>query len=197
MPARLTLYALFAALLLARPASAGVPDPRFSVTEPVIVGSPTGVAIGGTTPGYDVIVRDVSNVPLAGRTVELDLGPAGMKLYSTQEAGTTINCAAGTISRVTNAQGAVNFVPRFGGWADANSVMVLADGVVLAAVKARSPDYDRDGKVGLADLAEFTNDYFTQPTALRSDFDLVTGVGLGDFAIFSRQFNVTPQTLCP
>jgi len=200
MPARLILSALcafFAASLLARSASAAVPDPRFSVIEAVIVGSPNGTAIGGTPPGFDVIVRDVSNAPLAGSTVKLDLGAAGIKLYASQAAGTTLNCANGTISRVTNAQGAVNFVPRFGGWTDGNAILVSADGVILGNVKGRSPDYDKDGKVGLGDLAAFTLDFMPNPASLRSDFDLNGVVGLGDFAIFSDQFNIPAQALCP
>ena len=197
MPVRLMLCALFAASLLARSASAAVPDPRFSTIDPVAVGSPTGVSIGGTPPGYDVTVRDVSNVPLAGRTVELYFGAPDFKLYTTQAAGTTIDCANGKISRVTNAQGAVNFVPRFGGWADGNVLLVKADGVILGNVKGRSPDYDKDGRVALADLAAFTLDFTTHPATMRSDFDVNGVVGLGDFAIFSDQFNVTPQALCP
>ena len=202
MPARLTLSALSAlsaASLLALPADAAVPDPRFSTTDLIVVGSPLGIAIGGAPPGFDVTVRDVHNVPLAGSTVELRLGAAGLKLYATQQSGTTINCAAGTISRVTNAAGAVNFVPRFGGWNDAYAVEVSADGVVLSLVKARSLDYDKDGKVGIADFSAFSEDFLTQPATLRSDFDLSGVVGIGDFSIFSEQFPGpgTVQPTCP
>jgi hypothetical protein len=200
MPARLilsALCALFTASLLAMPASAGVPDPRFSTIDVTVVGSPTGVAIGGTPAGFDVTVRDVSNAPLAGKIVELYIGAPDFKLYATQAAGTTIDCANGKISRVTNAAGQVNFVARFGGWADGNAVLVKAEGVILGTVKGRSPDYDRDGKVGLNDLVVFTLDFLTPSATMRSDFDLSGAVGLGDFTIFSNQYNVTPQTLCP
>jgi len=59
--------------------------------------------------------------------------------------------------------------------------------------------YDRDGRVGLADFATFSEDFLTHPATLRSDFDLGESVGLGDFAIFAEQFaqGQTAQTLCP
>jgi len=200
MPVRPTMIALLATALLALPARAqDPPDPRFTTIDPIAVGSPLGVAIGGSPAGFDVVMRDVSNAPRPGVVVELRLGAAGLKLYANQAAGTTVDCITGSISRVTNAQGAVNFVPRFGGWADGNVVEVIGGGESFGFVKARSPDYDRDGKVGLADFAIFSEDFLTQPATLRSDFDLFGTVGLGDFAIFSDQFvgAATPQPLCP
>jgi len=189
--------ALLLTSLLALPARAAVPDPRFTTMDQVLVGSPLGVAIGGTPAGFDVVVRDVNNAPLVGVVVEIRAETANLKLYTTQAAGTTIDCQMRRFSRVTNAQGAVNFVARFGGWSDPFAVEVTAGGVILGSVQARSPDYDKDGKVALADLTAFTVDFMTHPATMRSDFDLNNVVGLGDFAIFSDQFNVTPQALCP
>lgn len=198
MPARPPLFALLATALLALPAAAqDLPDPRFTTLDAIAVGSPLGVAIGGSPPGFDVTMRDVNNAPRPGVIVELRLGAAGLKLYANQAAGTTIDCLAGSISRVTNAQGAVNFAPRFGGWTDDNTVEVMGGGERIGMVKARSPDYDRDGRVGLADFATFNEDFLTHPATLRSDFDLGGTIGLGDFVLFSQQFPTTAQPLCP
>src|SRR5580765_4908062 len=53
--------------VVATVASAGVPDPRFSSWDLVVVGNVSGTPIGGSPPGFDVTVRDVNNAPLSGR----------------------------------------------------------------------------------------------------------------------------------
>ena len=98
--------------VVASVASAGVPDNRFSTSDAVVVGNASGTAIGGSPAGFDCTVRDVNNAPLPGRTVTLDFSATPMKVFNAQNAGTTLNCAAKTISRVTNASGAVNFASR-------------------------------------------------------------------------------------
>ena len=74
--------------------------------------------MGGAPAGYDVLVRDVNNAPVAGAVVTLDFSASGMRVYSTQNAGTTLNCAANAISRTTDALGRVNFGPRVSGFAN-------------------------------------------------------------------------------
>jgi hypothetical protein len=200
--ARRTSLALAAvALACATSASAQIvdPDPRFSIVDPIVVGSPLGVAIGGTPAGFDVSMRDVSNAPRPGVVVTLHFPDPSFRLYATQQAGTTLDCLQRTISRVTDAQGKVNFVARFGGWNDANAVEVVDAGVILALVKGRSPDYDSDGKVGLSDLAVFTADLLGNPSAQKSDFDLNGSTGLNDYAIITEQLlgTTSSQALCP
>jgi len=186
-------------LTLSAATAAAEPDPRFSTVDPVTVGSPLGVAIGGTPAGFDVVARDVSNAPRPNIPVTLSFAGTGLRLYSTQAAGTTIDCVQGTLTRITDAQGHVNFAARFGGWNDANSVHVLIDGEDIASVKARSPDYDADGRVALSDLVMFSGDFVSNPTAQKSDFDLFGSTGLGDLVIFSGQFLGANQAqlLCP
>ena len=200
MPARPIVFAILATMVLAQAAGAGdLPDPRFSTLDAVAVGSPLGVAIGGAPAGFDVTMRDVSNAPRPGVIVQLRIGDAGLHLYADQASGTTVDCLQGTISRVTNAQGAVNFVPRFGGWVDGNAIEVIGAGEQLGFVKSRSPDYDADGAVGLPDLVTFSGDFMLNPAAQKSDFDLNGSTGLGDLVIFSAQFLgvSTPRPLCP
>lgn len=189
----LTIAAGFA--VVASVASAGVPDPRFSSAEPIVVGDLSGNPIQG---GYDVVVRDVNNAPLAGRTVSLDFSATPIRVNNVQNAGTTFNCTAKTISRVTNASGAVNFAARFAKYDNANNVEVSADGVVLATIKGRSVDIDGagagSGAVSLGDFVIFSANFNT--SAQETDFDQNGTTGLGDFVIFAAEYNTT-NTFCP
>jgi len=185
--------------VVASVASAGVPDPRFSTIDPVAVGTNSGAATPQVpgTPGYDVVVRDVSNAPLAGVTVTLNYSVSAMKVYQTQNAGTTVNCPAKSISRVTNGAGAVVFGPRTGKFNNANTVEVSANGVVLGNVRGRSTDIDGlGGQVALGDLSLFAAAYGT--VNQETDFDVSGGVtGLGDFSIFSSEYAGVILVYCP
>jgi hypothetical protein len=185
--------------VVASVASAGVPDPRFSTIDNVVVGNASGVAMGGAPAGFDVTVRDVSNAPLSGVTVTLSFSTAGMKVFSTQNAGTTVNCPAKSISRVTNGSGQVNFASRVAKFNNAATVDVSANGVSLGTAKGRSTDMDgADGKTGLGDFALFSGNFLLNPAAQESDFDLNGNTGLGDFALFSSEFLTGPTlTYCP
>ena len=185
--------------VVASVASAGVPDPRFSTIDPAAVGTNSGTATpqAAGTPGFDVIVRDVSNAPLAGVTVTLNYAVSGMKVYQTQNAGATVNCPAKSISRVTNGAGQVTFGPRTGKFNNANTVEVSANGVVLGNVKGRSTDIDGlGGQTALGDFALFSSAFGT--VNQETDFDVSGGVtGLGDFGIFSTEFSGVILTYCP
>jgi hypothetical protein len=185
--------------VVASVASAGVPDPRFSTIDPVAVGTNSGTATTQVpgTPGYDVVVRDVSNAPLPGVTVTLNYSTSGMKVYSTQNAGTTVNCPAKSISRVTNGAGAVNFGPRTGKFNNANTVEVSANGVVLGNVKGRSTDIDGlAGQTAIGDFSIFAAAFGT--VNQETDFDVSGGTtGVGDFSIFASEFAGAILTYCP
>ena len=185
--------------VVASVASAGVPDPRFSTVDLVVVGNASGNAIGGSPAGFDVTVRDVNNAPLAGRTVTLDFSATPMKVFTVQNAGTTVNCPAKTISRVTNVSGAVNFASRVAKFDNTNGVEVAADGVVLATVRGRSTDIDgTDGTTGLGDFAIFGNNFLNNTAAQETDYDQGGNTGLGDFAIFGSEFlNGATGSYCP
>jgi hypothetical protein len=185
--------------VVASVASAGVPDPRFSTIDNVVVGNASGTAMGGAPAGFDVTVRDVSNAPLAGVTVSLAFSTAGMKVFSTQNAGTTVNCPAKSISRVTNGAGQVNFAARVAKFNNANTVEVSANGVVLGNVRGRSTDIDGiDGRTGLGDFATFSNNLLTAPAAQETDYDLNGTTGLNDLALFSNELLTGPTlTYCP
>lgn len=184
--------------VVASVASAGVPDPRNSTTDAVVVGGSSGTAIGAAPAGYDVVVRDVNNAPLAGRTVVLDFSATPMKVVQVQNAGTTVNCAAKTISRVTNASGAVNFAGRIGKFDNTNGVEVSADGVVLANVRGRSTDISGDGTTNILDLIPFALNYLSNPAAPETDYSGDNTTNIVDFISFSGEYlGAASGAVCP
>jgi hypothetical protein len=190
---------ILAALATLPVAAFAQPDPRQFTFDSIVVGSPNGTAIGGAPPGFDVTVRDPSLNPVPNAHVTLKFSGSGIALYLAQAPATTVNCATGSITRLTDPQGHVNFVPRMGGWANANAVGVEVEGVVVGMVPGRSPDYDADGHAALSDLAVFTFDLLHDPAAQRSDFDLDGSTGLGDLALMTGQLLGAPpvQARCP
>ncbi len=182
----------------------GVPDNRFSFCDPILVGNTSGTPIGGTppsAPGFDVSVKDVNNAPVPGSVVKLDFSATTIRLSAVQTPGTTLDCAARTLSRVTNAAGTVIFVARLGGWVNTNAVsVIIKDGELLADVKARSTDIDGlDGRTALRDLVLFSANFLTNPAAQETDFDLNGNTGLGDYLRFTAEFlRFDPvQSYCP
>ena len=180
-------------------ASATTPDPRFSTTDLVVVGNASGTTIGGTPPGFDVTMRDVNNAPIPGRVVILDFTGVAMKLAAVQNAGTTLDCQARTLSRVTDAAGRANFAPRLAGYDNTNAIRVVSNGELLALVRGRSTDLDGiDGRTGLGDFAIFANNFLHHSTALETDYDLNGSTGLGDFFLFREEFqHGAVQAYCP
>lgn len=192
----LSLLALCVAGSVA-PAGATTPDPRNSSTDIAVIGNSSGTPMGTTPPGFDVRLRDVNNAPLVGTAVTLDFSATGMKLYAAQNAGTTLNCAARTITRVTDAAGGVNFAARIAGFDNTNSIEVSHDGVVIATLPARSTDLDgADGRTSLGDFVLFAANFGT--AARETDYDLNGSTGLGDFVLFSEEYGKVPaQPYCP
>jgi len=200
----LTIAAGFA--VVASVASAGVPDAAFSTIDQVAVGTNLGTLTTQSgfplNPGYDVTVRDVTNQPLPGVIVSLNYSASGMKVYSTQNAGTTINLTSCVISRTTNGAGQVVFGPRTAKFNDANTVEVSANGVVLGNVKGRSTDIfgEAAGTTGLNDLSDFSNAFLLVPSTVHTNYDVSPDglTGLNDLSIFSLEFLTGPAlTFCP
>jgi hypothetical protein len=177
-------------------AQAAVPSPPNCTIDRVVVGNASGTPMGDIPPGYDVVVRDIANAPIAGSKVILDFGATGIRLYGAQNVGTTLNCVAKTLTRFTRAVGEVNFAARIGGFDNTNSIRVIADGVFLGAVPGRSTDIDgAGGQASLSDFVLFSANYGT--TAPETDYDQNGMTGLGDFILFTSEYNLPPQPYCP
>lgn len=166
--------------VVASVASAGVPDPRNSSVETVIIANASGnmyaASVSSSHPGvgFEVTVRDVNNVALVGRTVVLDHSATSVKLFTAQNAGTTVNCTAKTVSKPTDGNGQAIFGVRSGLFVSSNAVEVSSDGVVLANVQSRSTDIDGAGATtNSADLNLFRVQLFAaQPAAAHTNFDI-------------------------
>lgn len=113
---RLPLLAL-AALCLAGAARADqVPDPTKSSV-------PSYVKVAGTQAGvpdpratFTVTLRDFANNPIAGHTVTVDFSNCtDLVLCGAQADGAPLDCAAKTVSRVSNAAGQAAFIVLGGG----------------------------------------------------------------------------------
>jgi len=193
-PARWLSWTTLAALLLALPASAAVPDPPKSTTSPILVGDSNGQLIQN---GYEVWVRDLNNAPIAGSTVVLQF-TGSARPYTSQVAPAIASCP--TVSKITDASGYVRFQVRMGGYdnAFATGVRVVADGVLLTSALARSTDLTGDGATGAFDLVHFRNNFLNNPSAPETDYNKDGITDPFDFNIFRSVFlNDIPGTPCP
>jgi hypothetical protein len=206
---RLAIFVLALGFLPAA-ALAAVPSPPLCTVDRAIVGDSSGDAIASTNgcgprqPGFNVVVRDVNNLPIPNSQVVLDFSNApGIKLCISQNPTFFTNCAARTIIGTTNVAGVVRFAPSFGHFVNGNAVGVYADGVLLATVPARSTDVDGfGGTVGLTDYAIFSANFAAQAPTPETNFDDCSqgniGTALQDFVIFSTQFARSVTRLyCP
>jgi hypothetical protein len=211
---RVLLGLLVAAALLARAGAtvAAVPSQANSTVDHVIIGSYNSQgAISGQSPclatatmGFDVVVRDFANNPIPGSVVTIIFGGTGTSIrpYVTQDPGVTVLCGSHGLQVTTDASGHAHLVPRFGRFSNSAVIPVSADGILLAHVSARSPDYQNDGAVDLGDFTTFAQDYADQGGGQpRSDFDDCPQTRLGDFVFFAAQFLASSvggaQPFCP
>lgn len=203
-----TLFVFLAAPHVAR---AAVPSASTSSVDHVIISSWNSQGANSgltpcvpTGPGFDVWVRDIAGNPIPFANVQVVFAMTGTLLrpYIPQGPMVTAHCLNRSMSITADASGHVQFVPHFGQYVESAVVPVYADGVQIALIQARSPDYDCDGDVDLADFAIFSGDLndlnFPHP---RSDFDDCPSSRLGDFAFFAGQLiasGAAPATsVCP
>ncbi len=204
--------ALAAAVLagLAPAAIAAVPAPANCTVETALIGTWTGAAVStAVTPCapnqpelFLVVVRDAANLPIPGATVKVLLAGSGTHFHTVQDPGVINVCPGNEMAMTADASGTVRMNLRIAGSNDAPSALVVADGVPLATLPIRSPDYDGDGRVGLSDFAIFASDFLSPALPHpRSDFDNCPTTQLPDFAFFVTQYqasnNQPAAALCP
>lgn len=193
-------FALFIAIAaglgaLARDGIAAVPCPSCSSVDPVLVGSPEA---GSPLPAFTVIVRHTTGAPLPNREVALRFTDPALALVEEQEPGTEVLCGLRMIKRWTGPDGSVGFRARFGGYSNAAELEVLADGVLLARVMARSTDLNADGATTLSDLGLFAAALADPYGSPETDFDLNGITGLGDLALLGDALSAPPGgSPCP
>lgn len=195
----LPLCLVLSITLIARASQATTPSPPNCVVDPLVVGNASGAAIGAPEPGFSVVVRDFLNIPVAGSVVTLDFVGTPIRLQTTQNPGTTVDCVRHTLTRLSDASGVALFAPRFGGFVNTNSVSVSADGLILAFVMARSTDLDAlEGRTALGDFQMFADNLLNHPSAPETDFDGSGTTALGDFRIMAEELLGNGQgAYCP
>jgi hypothetical protein len=195
MSAKALLAAALILAALVHPCAAALPNPGLSHCDPILVGNSSGHDMGNT---YHVVVRDVATVPVTGRPVAIWFQGASARPDVTQEAGSTTDCTALTITRMPDATGTATFHASFAGFDNTKTVRILAGGVLLALIPVRSTDLDGNGTTDLNDLNAFRQRFLFDRTAPETDFDQ-NGVTNGyDFNLFRVEFlaGVT-NTVCP
>ena len=142
MPRLLHPAATLVAILALTPVASAKPAyPPLCEVDPVIVGDAAG------SHAFRVLIRGDSGTPEARVLVTLDFSQTSAHLFAVQEAGTKLDCAARTLSRVTDGCTGIMDVGRF--------APLLLDG------STAHPEADFDGSggpVGLGDLAIFAHD---------------------------------------
>jgi hypothetical protein len=162
----LTLFASVAAAQFE-----GLPDPLTSSVDAIGVGDNLGVAQGSAPRGFDVAVRNHNGGPVLGTVVALDFSQTNVRAYATQNAGTTVNAAAHTLSRVATI-GTTTFASRTARFDNVGLIAVSANGIQLGTAKWRSLDLDgADGTIGLGDIAYFASRYLRGVIAPECNFD--------------------------
>lgn len=187
--AGLTLFASVAAAQFE-----GIPDPQTSVVDPVGVGDNLGIAQGPPARGFDVAVRDHNGGPVLGSVVAVDFSQTNVRAYTVQSAGTTVNAAAHTLSRVATT-GSTKFAARTARFDNAGLVTVSANGIQLGTAKWRSLDIDgADGTIGLGDIVYFASRYLRGTNAPECNFDASSSdvPDLADLGILASEAVASP-----
>lgn len=171
-------------------AGPGVPSPANSTVPcaisvvPAPATSPTGE--------FTVVLRDLANNPVPNGPVTIDFSGCGaeIRLAAQQLPGTVVNCAARTVTRITDAQGRATFRVMGGSsgapWIIGNACAAVRgpgnDGTTIVLLQTvQASVYELDGANGLtaADLSLFLQDFFTGAVppsyAARSDHNFVNG----------------------
>ena len=208
-----------AGLIAAGAVSAGVPNagnstrPNAVVLVPKDPTQPLGAAAGLAT----FTIRDAGNSPVPNSVVIINAaGCTGteIRLSSNQpHAGVFVNCAAKSVSAVTNVSGVATFRllgrigthPGFATGKVSGCASVTADGVALGAINVAVADQNGAGGCNAADGALFLADRdqgASPKNQARSDFNGAAGVNAADGALFLqlRDFSgvdVTEAADCP
>jgi len=156
-----------------------------------------------------VLVRDISNNPIAGIPVVIDFSgcTSDVKIGSTQSYhAQTIGCATATIQGFTTTNGTVNFAVVGGHGAGASHAggcaQVYADSYLLTSINVGTYDENNTSGVNGVDLSAFGGDLFGGLNPSRSDFNNDASVNGLDLSIegnvlFSGRSNTSSSVLCP
>lgn len=185
-----------AGLLAASAAMAGVPSAANSSTPGCIalVGSTT--SIPDVVGAFTVIVRDLSNNPINGASVVVDLsGCLDLHICSDQlDANALVNCAAKTTRKFTDGTGTVGFTVLGGSNGSGNASTLLnggkiyANGTLIGSPTAAAFDLDGGSGVAINDLSAWLVDFGSGINYGRSEYDCNGSVGINDLSLWLIEF---------
>ena len=161
---------------------------------------------------FTVIHRDLANNPIAGAMIVIDFSAVGeLRLCADDhDPNVIVDCAARTVSRLTDANGVATF--RIAGWSLAapatpgspyNDGKIFANGILLGSPTIQIYDLDRNG-LGASDLSFWLSDFFSGNNAARGDYDCTGSLGAGDLSRWLTVYfasgssaNCSPEGPCP
>ena len=190
-----------------------VPSPGNStIPASISVVGRTGAMPDDITGGFDVVVRDLTDIPIANASVLVDFSHDPEIWLSSVPAlpGLVVDCMHRSVRGFTNAAGTVHFLVLGGSRPMAPLAMpgmgaeIFADGVLLSGPHLGTTAWDLDGVHGVFvnDLSICLGDYGAVLDRLRSDYDHDGRVGINDlsllFGVFGsgRQVESAPAP-CP
>lgn len=153
----------------------------------------------GSTPAaigqFTVVCRDLANNPMPGARVVIDLSacPELFICADQLDPAATVDCAHKTVSKLTAADGSVQFT-IVGGSTGGGGVTLLGGGRIFKnGGLIQTPTvsaYDLDGTNGLGanDLSLWLSDFGSGIPYGRSDYDCSGGVGANDFSLWLNAF---------
>ncbi len=207
---RLNQVAALAAALIA-PAQALAIGSKANSSVPahiLLVGVAEGLA-DTTTGAFLIVIRDVSNNPIAGEPIEFRLlnCPGARVAVDQFQPGVTSRCATHGILTSTGADGSARFAAVGGGdpagpHGAGTCAQVYARGAWMGDVRVAYLDLDGSNGLGANDISIWLSDFGTGEPIGRSDFNGDQALGADDLSvwldIWAKATSVqSPSAYCP
>jgi hypothetical protein len=198
-------------LLAASAAMAGVPSAGTSTQPAFVVLSAQSGGIPDTRGQITYTIRDASSNPVPGSVVIFNFAGCvhDVRIASEAQAGITVNCAAHTVTGVTNGSGQLTIAmvgmsnggPPFAPNITGACLTVTADGVALSSLRVATADENGTGLgVDANDISVCFGDKQNFNTAARSDLDnngIVDANDISQVFGYKKAAANTCGTACP
>jgi hypothetical protein len=143
---------------------------------------------------FTIVARNLSGNPLKGASIVVDLsGCTDLEICGDQlDANATVSCAAKTVRKFTDANGAVTFIILGHSNGSGNATTQLAgariygNGTLFGAPTVAALDLDGVNGVGINDLSVWLSDFGApgSPPFGRSDFDGSGTIDVNDLSLW-------------